>query len=143
MVKKILFVCKYNRFRSKFAEAYFNSVNKNKNVKVGSAGIIEVNRGLLCNEKERNKYILREFGIRLSGESQGMTVKLLEDYDEIIIIAKDVPRVIFDYPTWRDKIVVWGIPDELNENKRNINKILKSIMGRVDLLVKRLEYSNL
>ena len=31
MIKKnILFVCKYNRFRSKVAEAYFNSLNKNK-----------------------------------------------------------------------------------------------------------------
>ena len=139
MVKKILFVCKYNRFRSKFAEAYFNSINRNKNVEVSSAGIIEMNRGLLCNEKERNKYALREFGIRLGGESRGMTVKLLEDYDEIIVVAKDVPKVIFDYPKWRDKVVTWEIPDELNEDRENINKILNAVKEKVNILVKRFE----
>ena len=139
MVKKILFVCKYNRFRSKFAEAYFNSVNKNKNVEVGSAGIIEVNRGLLCNEKERNKYILREFGLSLSRKSRGMTVKLLEDYDEIIVVAKDVPKVVFDYPKWSDKVVTWEIPDVFGEDEGKINKTLNSIKRKVDVLVKRLE----
>ena len=39
----ILFVCKYNRFRSKIAEAYFNKINKNKLVSVKSAGIIRGN----------------------------------------------------------------------------------------------------
>jgi len=30
---KIPFICKYNRFRSKIAEAYFNKINKNNNPK--------------------------------------------------------------------------------------------------------------
>jgi len=38
---KIAFVCKYNRFRSQIAEAYFNKLNKNKSIKVYSAGVIK------------------------------------------------------------------------------------------------------
>ena len=43
MTKSILFVCKYNRFRSRVAEAYFKKINKNKNISVKSAGIIKGN----------------------------------------------------------------------------------------------------
>ncbi len=28
----IIFVCKYNRFRSRVAEAYFKKINKDKNI---------------------------------------------------------------------------------------------------------------
>ena len=36
---KILFICRHNRFRSKIAEAYFNKINKNKNLIAKGAGI--------------------------------------------------------------------------------------------------------
>ena len=39
----ILFVCRYNRFRSRTAEAYFKKINKNKKIKVKSAGIFKGN----------------------------------------------------------------------------------------------------
>jgi len=139
MVKKILFVCKYNRFRSKFAEAYFNSVNKNKKFKAVSAGIIRVNKNLGPTMKKRVGYILDKYGIRLGRRSRGLNMKLLERADKIIVVAKDVPEIVFNFPKWRDKVVAWEIPDELNENKRNINKILKSVQRRVDLLVKENE----
>ncbi len=35
----ILFVCRYNRFRSRVAEAYFKKINKN--FKVKSAGLFK------------------------------------------------------------------------------------------------------
>ena len=35
---KILFICKYNRFRSRVAAAYFKKINKNSKIKVESAG---------------------------------------------------------------------------------------------------------
>jgi len=139
MVKKILFVCKYNRLRSKFAEAYFNSVNKNKNWKALSAGIIKVDKPIGKKGKERNSYILKKFGVVLGEESDGVNVNLLLNSDLIVIVANDVPKIVFNFPKWRDKVVAWEIPDELNENKRNINKILKSVQRRVDLLVKENE----
>ena len=37
---KILFICKYNAFRSKVAESYFNKMNKNKKIKAFSRGFI-------------------------------------------------------------------------------------------------------
>ena len=36
----IIFVCKYNRFRSRVAEAYFNKINRNKNIHAYSRGVI-------------------------------------------------------------------------------------------------------
>ncbi|MFH0711542.1 MAG: hypothetical protein V1889_00260 [archaeon] len=138
MVKKILFICKYNRFRSKFAEAYFNSINKNKDIEVSSAGIVEVNVPMKSDEKRRNKYILEKFCIPLSEKSRGINVKLLEVQDEIIIVADDVPKIIFDNPAWRDKVVVWRIADVFGDDKEKINKTLGAIKRRVDALVNRL-----
>jgi len=40
-MKKILFVCKYNRFRSKTAEAFFNLLKHNKKIKAKSTGLIK------------------------------------------------------------------------------------------------------
>ena len=39
MVKKILFVCKFNRFRSKVAEAYFKKINRNRRIKERRFGL--------------------------------------------------------------------------------------------------------
>lgn len=37
---KILFICKYNAFRSRVAEEYFNKINRNKKITTLSRGII-------------------------------------------------------------------------------------------------------
>jgi len=55
---KILFVCKYNRFRSQFAEKYFRRINKN--LKVSSAGIIKVDKPLTLGEKKRKNYVKKK-----------------------------------------------------------------------------------
>ena len=56
---KILFICKWNRFRSKIAEYYFNKFDK-KN-KAISVGIIEANVPLRPGEKMRDKYLREKF----------------------------------------------------------------------------------
>lgn len=37
---KILFICKYNAFRSRIAEEYFKKINKNSKIQVISRGFI-------------------------------------------------------------------------------------------------------
>ena len=139
MVKKILFVCKYNRFRSKFAEACFNSVNKNGKFKAVSAGIIRMNGDLGLTMRKRVKYILDKYGVRMGRRSRGLSYKLLDKSDIVIVVADDIPKVIFNWPVWKDKIVYWNLPDVWVDDKRNVDKTIKSIMGKVDMLVRRLE----
>ncbi len=137
--KNILFICKYNRFRSKVAEAYFKKINKNKNLSVKSAGVIEVNKPLTPKEKNRSNYIKNKFNLSISPKSRGLDVTLLEKQDKIIIIADDIPKKIFDNWRWKDKVTIWKIRDEMGDNKKNIDKIVKFIKKKVDKLVKDLE----
>ncbi|MFA7708040.1 MAG: hypothetical protein WCX73_03760 [Candidatus Pacearchaeota archaeon] len=135
----ILFICKYNRFRSKFAESYFKKINKNKNINVESAGIIQVDKPLTPVEKERNDYIKKTFGIFLSPISRGIKASLLEKQDKIIIVADDVPKIIFTNKGWKDKVKVCKIKDESAADKKNVNKLSNLIIKRVNQLVKDLE----
>lgn len=131
---RILFVCKYNRFRSKVAEAYFNKINRNKKIKAESAGIIEVNKPLSKSEFERNSYIKEKFGLVFNTKSRGINVKLLEKSDKLIVVANDIPKLVFNNPNDRRKLEQWNIKDEPAANKANINKIVKAILRKVDEL---------
>jgi len=139
MVKKIkiLFICKWNRFRSKFAEAYFNQINKDKKVKANSVGVLEVNIPMKPIEVKRNKWIKKEFGITLSEKSKGINVKDLDDADKIIVVADDIPLSIFkNKKRWEEKLVVWNIKDGDAKDKKNLNKIVNTIKKKVEFLIK-------
>ena len=131
----ILFVCKYNRFRSKIAEAYFNKINKNKNLHVYSAGIIPGHYPLDREEVE----IARKNGIRLSGRPKGLNTDLLRKTDLIIIVADNVPRGIFKYEGYKGKVIVWRVKDiTYTDGKVLIEKRIKKIINKVRKLVKKL-----
>jgi len=139
-MKNILFVCKHNKFRSKTAEAYFNKINKNKNNKAVSAGIIRGN--LPLNKREVD--IAKEFGIKLKGKPKGLSVDLIKKQNLIIIVADDVPKSIFNRKEYIDfkttKIVWWKIPDNIGAtNSSKIRKIIRSIIKRIDILNKELK----
>ena len=135
---RILFICKYNRFRSKVAEYYFNKINKNKKIIVQSAGIIEVDEPLLGFERRRNQYILEKFGFNINDKSCGIKVSLLEKQDKIIVVANDIPLSIFNSRFWKDKVEIWKIKDEERDNVKNINKIVNQIIVRINKLNKDL-----
>jgi protein-tyrosine-phosphatase len=135
---KILFICKYNRFRSKVAEVYFKKVNQNKRIKIRSRGIIEVNRALDSAERRRNKYLKEKFGFVLYGKSVSVDVKSLLWADKIIIVADDVPKILFNSKKWLRKVEVWKVPDEKADNERNINKSVGLIIKKVDKLAEKL-----
>ncbi len=133
---KILFICKYNRFRSQVAEKYFGKINKNKNIQAESAGIIEVDKPLTSNEKIRNAFIKKMFGLKLRRKSRGLKASILEEADKIIVVADDVPKEIFSGGGWKDKVTIWKIKDEKAADKKNVNKLTKRIIKKVDALVK-------
>ena len=134
MVKKILFVCKYNRFRSKIAEAVFNKLNKNKNYQAKSAGII---KGSSIDKKQIETAKKRDIDIK--GNPIGLSTKLLKWQDVTIIVADDVPIEIFkDNAKYGKELIIWGIPDAQEDNEEEINSIIQLIEKRVKELIEKL-----
>ncbi len=139
---KILFVCKYNRFRSRVAEAYFNKINKNPNLKAGSAGVIQGWFPIDMNEAE----VAREFDLDIVGQPRAMSTELLGQQNKVVIVASNVPVSLFErvmiaddtplYFKTGSNLIIWNIPDEEKGNRENIRNIIKLIMSNVDKLVK-------
>jgi len=126
--KRILFICKYNRFRSRVAESYFKKINKNKRIEVKSAGIIKGNP-----VSKFEVSISKKFGVNIKGIPKTMSSKLLSKTDIIIIVANDVPKEIFKHNgKYIQKVVTWKIRDSVKEDEKEVGKIIKSIIKKVD-----------
>ncbi|MEK6926774.1 MAG: hypothetical protein AABW50_05860 [Nanoarchaeota archaeon] len=129
----ILFVCRYNRFRSKVAEAYFKKINKNKSIHVKSAGLIKGNPRKSIKE-------LKRFRIKLKGPPHGLTSKLMAWQNITIIVADNVPSQVFDKnKKYGKKVIVWKIKDAEKSQTNEKVIAIKQIIKKVDLLVKQLE----
>ncbi len=133
-MKTILFICKYNRFRSRLAEIFFKKYNKNKNYKAMSAGLIKGRYPLDENEVSAAK----ELGIKLAGKPRGISTELLIKTDIIIITADDVPSNIFDAEKYGKELIIWKIPDTKSNEREEIINIIKTIENKVKELVERL-----
>jgi len=90
-------------------------------------------------DKELVKYLKEKFGFVLYGKSLSVDVKSLLWADKIILVADDVPKVLFNSKKWKNKIDVWRVPDEEADNEKNINKSVGIIMNKIDTLNKQLE----
>ncbi len=133
--KRILFVCRYNRFRSRVAEAYFKKINKNNNFKVKSAGLI---KGTPLNPKV--VALAKKLGLNISGKPQGLSSELMAWQNITVIVADNVPKQVFDRNIkFGKKVIVWKIKDITEGKKERIIKLVNVIKKRVDKLVKDLE----
>ena len=130
--KKILFVCKHNRFRSKIAEAYFNKINKNKKIQVKSAGLVTGKKVAPSVVKE-----IKSFNGKVDRTSRNLTEDLVRWPDITVIVANNVPKSFFK--NYGSKIIVWKIPDTTQGNVKEINRISNKIIKKVDKLNKKLE----
>ena len=136
----ILFLCKWNRFRSKIAEAYFNKISKKSKAK--SAGIIKGQLPLDKYQVEEAK----KLGIELKGKTKAMDTKLLKWQDLIIIIEKSIPKTLFENKVQntalkrkKTKVIKWNIPDVEFDDRRLCRKAIKTIMKKVEELVKKVK----
>ena len=134
----ILFVCRANCFRSRIAEAYFNKINKNKDIKAKSAGVIYGYK-----QSPTQIKIAREFGINIKGKSRGISSNLLKLTDILIIAADDVPQKIFNYEKnkkYIKRVIVWNIKDvKIAYNKKDVKRAIKQIIKKVNKLNKQLK----
>ena len=133
--KNILFICKYNRFRSKVAEAIFKKYNKNSNFKARSAGI---KKATIKNPFQRA--ICKSVGIKIDSPPKILNKKLIEWSDMIILVSDEVSPTIFeDYKKNGKKVIVWRIADAKVNDKRDIIKTVKKIRKKVTEFIKNLE----
>ena len=140
MKKKInlLFVCRYNRFRSRVAEAYFKKVNKNKNISVKSVGLI---KGRSLDKTQVTMASSEKFGINIEGKPQGLSSELMIWQNVTVIVADDVPPKVFDRnKEYGKKVIIWKIDDsKVDGDKEEARRIIKKIIKKVDGLVKELK----
>lgn len=135
MKRNILFICKYNRFRSKIAEAIFKKLNKNRNNRVKSAGII---KGNPIDTIQKNLGL--RFRINIKNPTRGVSSKLLAWSDIIVIVADDVPISLFiKSKKYGKKLIIWKIQDTKSDDKKEIEKVIKIIEKRVKLFIKNLK----
>jgi len=135
MAKNILFVCKHNAFRSKFAESIFKSLNTKAGYKVKSAGIISSS---VLNPFQQK--IGKSLGFKINGYPMPLKLTDLFWADFIIVVANDVPPVLFDSMKKRGKkVIVWKIPDARSNNEVTVKKILSLIEDKIKILIKSLK----
>jgi protein-tyrosine-phosphatase len=133
---KILFICKYNLFRSRVAEEYFKKINKNKKITVFSRGII-IGKSPGKEHIRLSKEILN-INIKRK-KSLPLNIKDLEKADLIVITANDVPKILFNHNSLKNKrIIFWKIKDEQFQNKKNIKHIILKIKKKVEKLNEKL-----
>ena len=135
MTKKILFVCKFNRFRSRVAERYLKKINPELEVK--SAGLI---RGRPLDKNQIK--LAKSEGIDITGSPQGLSSELLDWQDVIIIVADDVPREVFDHRKFKRKTILWDIEDADSDDTEGVIKIIKSIKSKVNEFNEELKNEN-
>jgi protein-tyrosine-phosphatase len=134
----ILFVCKYNAFRSRVAEEYFRKINRNLKIKTASRGLIM--GGDSDNEQRRISKKFLDINIA-KRKPMPLTLQELIKADKIIVVANDIPKIIFNYQNVNltKKLVIWKIRDEQKKNAKNIKKIVLKIKKKIDKLNKKLE----
>ena len=124
----ILFVCKWNRFRSKAAEVIFKKINKNPRFKVKSGGLfpgVPVTKDVIGAGKK--------LGVKISKKQQGLHHKLLMWSDYIIIVADDVPSSIFKEVVKNDgkKVLHWKLKDVGGTDVKKREKIMLQIQEKI------------
>ena len=130
----ILFVCKWNRFRSKIAESIFNKLNKNQNHKAKSSGIFP---GLPI-----SKEIFRackKLKYPISKKVEGISYPLLMWSNIIVVIEDSIPLSVFNEIIKNDKkeVIIWKIKDPHNSNKREAT--VRIIEQKIKSLIKNLK----
>ncbi len=129
----VLFVCKWNRFRSKLAEAIFKKLNKNKAFKVKSAGIFPgapITKEIIITANK--------LGVKVSKNRKPLNYKTWIWADYIIIVADNVPRVIFNdfEKNYHKKIIHWKFKDVYGDNIKDREKLALKIKKNIELFLK-------
>lgn len=129
-------MCRYNRFRSRIAKAYFDKINKNKNIKTKSAGLI---KGLPVGGKG-DKIAKNKYRLNIKGKTQGLSNPIMMWQNITVIVADDVPPQVFNKnKRYGKKVIVWKIKEINREKGRTDEEVIEEIIKNVDSLIKQLK----
>ncbi len=132
-MKRVMFVCKFNRFRSQLATGFFNKLADKKKYQAVSAGII---RGYPISSEV--KKLARKHKIKID-YPKGLAGEVLNSQDIIIIVADDVPPEIFkNNKAAGTKILVWKIKDTKETPGKQLDSTVKQIQDKVEKFVRSL-----
>ena len=144
-MKKILFLCTGNYYRSRFSEYFFNDLASKKGIKwqADSRGL-NVNResgnlGAISSEVIK---ALASLGIQIDSVSlrEPMQVQQidLEDATQVVAVDRVAHRPIIqsNFPEWVDKIEYWLVKD-LHENPDK--SPLLQLQNNINLLLEKLD----
>jgi protein-tyrosine-phosphatase len=127
---KILFICKYNRLRSKIAEALFNYYNKDNQNEAKSAGIRTYFLSPFIVEKA--KKLLEQRGVKVESDASMMINDYLVKWaDRIVVVANDVDRRLFP----KNKVIVWEVEDIENNEDKIVSFKIDEIEAKVRNLI--------
>jgi len=130
----ILFVCRYNRFRSRVAEAFFNYYNKNKKIHVKSAGtnVDQLGFPIMSGAREALKKLNIPCDLEMG--AQQLDSNLINWADKIYVVADDVS--LEDIPS--KKTIQFNIIDAWT-NESVILKTIKSVEKSVKEIISSLK----
>ncbi len=133
----ILFICKYNAFRSRIAEEYFRKINRNPKIKTASRGFIMGGNS----DADQRGIAKNLLGVNIAKRKpMPITLQKLKEADLIVVVANDIPVIMFNYTlvNLTKKILIWKIKDEQKRNKNNIKNIVLQIKKKVEKLNKEM-----
>ena len=135
---KILFVCKFNRYRSNVALALFNKYNKNSNIVAKASGVVQGPPVL-----EKMQRVAGEFGVSLERKPKNLTEYDYSWADLVITIGKDLDKGTFEYIAGRPrKVISWELADVEQfdlDYYGETRKLTEEIEERVKSLLKDLD----
>ncbi len=135
MKKHILFVCRYNRFRSILAEGLFNKYNKDKSIIAKSAAPI---RGKPLGDNV--KKLAKEFKIKIKNKPHGLTSNIMKWQNITVIVADNVPKALFNKnKKYGKKVIHWHIKDVKENDIKEMRKITCIIKKKVNELIKNIK----
>ncbi len=145
VMKKILFLCTGNYYRSRFCEYFFNDLASKKGVKWQADS-----RGLNVNSELGNVgdispdviKALESLGILIEPLSVRKTMQVqridLEKADKVVAVDEVAHRPLMQskFPQWVDKIEYWRVED-LDENPSE--SPLLQLQNNIHLLLEKLD----
>ena len=133
---RVLFVCKFNQTRSQIARAVFKKLNKNKNIKVDSAGIIKPTIGR--DFKKDLKILFKKNKLKYK-KLKRLSKKLLSKQDYIIIVADDVPPSLFStQKKYGIKVIRLKVKDGHKYKGKNRLENLEKVYLNIEKEIKKL-----
>ena len=108
------------------AESFFNRLNKNKSHKAKSAGLIKGDplNPITCK-------VTKEFGAEMKGAPKGLSAEILKWQDLIVVVANDVPLIVFKSNKLLVKVIKWNICDTKSLKRKDLAKVILKIETKV------------